>query len=130
MKSIQVILFAFFIALVFTSCDPGYYAEYHIDNQTSNDITIVKTILFSEVSDTSKISSGTQLMIHIENQIGYTSERYIEIFDTLPFDSLTITNSTGDLFTKDAVDAANWSTEYRDEGDIGIITLTITDNDF
>lgn len=130
MKTIQTIIVTFFIALMFTSCDPGYLVEYTIDNQTSGNITVVQTIFFVGETETSSVSSGTQLMTYLDSGIGTTSKNYVKSFDRFPFESLTITNSNGDLSTKDELDSENWSTEYREQGDIGIITLTVTDNDF
>lgn len=130
MKNIQITIAIALLTMIFTSCDPYYQVEYVIDNQSSQDITIISSFSFQIDSDTSRISSGTRLSIFVEDGIGSTSKERLESIITVQFETLKITNPNGVQFKKDHTVIENWSKEYRKDSDIGMMTLPVTDNDF
>lgn len=130
MKTIQITIMIALLTMIFTSCDPYFQIEYIIDNQSSQEITIESSFLFQIEKDSSRIARGTGLSIYVDDGIGKTSQDAINSLTDIHFDSLIITNSSGQIFKKDYESIDNWDKEYRKDTDIGTITLTITDNDF
>lgn len=130
MKNRLVLLLFVSFTMIFTSCDPFYQLEFIVNNQTDNDITIVSYPFFQPERDSSRFSSGNQLVVFVAEGIGQLPEDAYEAVTELPFDSLIIKNADGELFTKNQMDLNNWTGEFRKDTDIGVFTLTITDDDF
>lgn len=131
MKNLFSTLSIIFCTIIFTSCDPGYTLEYVVDNQASDNVTIVNSISagFNPSSDSSSINSDSQLLIHVESGIG-EAESYFENQTDLPFDTISITNVDGQPVTRDVSSIDHWEREYIQTDALVIFKLTITDNDF
>ena len=130
MKKIQTILLFVSFTLIFTSCDPVYQVEFIVNNQTDDDLTIVSYPFFEQARDSSRFSSGSQLVVFVAEGIGMTAEDAYEAIEEIPFDSIIIKNASGELLTMDQWDMNNWTGEFREDNEIGVYKLTVTNDDF
>ena len=129
MKSDLLKISIFILGIVVMGCDPVFDVDYEVSNASGKSIFIV--IDHSGISkDTNSISDGTRLIILNASSICCTTKEYLDRLKTIPFE-ISIVNSSGLNYKKDASDISNWSKLYPDKSDgLGRVQLTVGPDDF
>ena len=113
------------------SRDPAYSIVYLICNDSGNNITIEFMSPFDTAWSQNNIATGTELNFYNDFGIGMSTQRYMENYNGLPFDSLRIQNNEGKEPNKDILDSDFWLFFFPDkEYFTGSIKLELISSDF
>lgn len=131
MKSLLITTTAIACIILAAACDHPYYVEYEIQNDSETAITI-QVDHSTGAMDTSAIANNTRLIFFNDSGLGSSAtERHLKRLKNLPFE-ISIANSEGTTYKKDALDLANWEKIYP-EGEyerVGRVRLTVRPEDF
>ncbi len=125
------------MCLLWFGCDPRYDIYYFIDNQSDNQLTIVRIQQYinqdqgtinNVPQDTSLIAAKTQLLFNHQSGFGYTRDKVQSIDSIAPH---IILNQDSVRFKRNVASLENWDVQCgRSRNCEGIFTLTITNEDF
>lgn len=120
---------AFILSIAIAGCDPVYDVDYQVWNASGSSITIL--VDHSGVRrDTNIISDDTGLIVLNASSICCTTKEFLGDLNMLPFE-ISIVNSGGSNYNKDAADISIWRKIYPDKpGGLGTVILTVRPEDF
>lgn len=130
MKSLLMTTTAIACILLAAACDPAYQVEYEIQNDSETTVTI-EVDHFTGAMDTNIIANGTRLIFFNDSGLGRSTERYLDRLEGLPFE-ISIVNSNGVVYKKDALDISNWEKISPDNeySTTGRVRLRVRPEDF
>lgn len=128
MKSLRNFYLLVLVAIL-AGCDPIWYDEYVIHNETNKDLTLYYQRYL--ISDTSIVINPKSSLIFFQGggSTGYAKDYGVQ-FLTLHFDSIQISMTDATSIAKDLHDRTNWTfTIIEDGNETAIYEFTLTNQD-
>ncbi len=115
--------------MFFFGCSNSSDIDLLVENNTEDNLQIIYS-KYGNI-DTSRISSGTKLVIVNLGDIGQSTEGKLDLLEAIPLDILEIRNENGAEYNKDLLDINLWEKIYPEhKGEEGKVFLKIVEEDF